>query len=66
MLDRKKFYIDGKWVSPKNPKDIQVVDPATEKNCAVISLGTSEDVDAAVLLQKKLLKLGLSQKKKKD
>ena len=53
MLDRKKFYIDGKWVSPKNSKEIQVVDPATEKNCAVISLGTAEDVDAAVTAAKK-------------
>ena len=32
MLDKKKFYIDGTWGSPKNPKEIQVVDPATEKN----------------------------------
>ena len=53
MLDKKKFYIDGKWIPPKSSKEIQVVDPATEKNCAVISLGTSEDVDAAVTSAKK-------------
>ncbi len=34
MLDKKNFYIDGKWVAPKNLKEIQVIDPATEKNCA--------------------------------
>jgi len=66
MLDKKNFYIDGKWVSPKNPKEIQVINPATEKNCAVISLGGPEDVDAAVTAAKKALKLGdLHQKKKK-
>jgi len=52
MLNKKNFYIDGKWVAPKNPKEIQVIDPATEKNCAVISLGGSEDVDAAVIAAK--------------
>ena len=53
MLDKKKFYINGQWVFSKNPKEIQVIDPATEKNCAVISLGGVEDVDAAVAAAKK-------------
>ena len=53
MLDKKNFYINGKWVSPKNLKEIQVIDPATEKNCAVISLGGAGDVDAAVAAAKK-------------
>ena len=34
---KKKFYINGQWVAPKSPKEIQVIDPATEKSCAVIS-----------------------------
>ena len=53
MIDKKKFYINGQWVSPKNPKEIQVIDPATEKKCAVISLGGTEDVNAAVTAAKK-------------
>ena len=39
MLDQKKFYINGEWVSPKKPNDIKVIDPSTEEECAVISLG---------------------------
>ena len=37
MLDKKNFYINGKWVSPKNSTEIKVIDPATENECAVIS-----------------------------
>ena len=55
MIDKKKFYINGKWVAPKSPKEIQVIDPATEKNCAVISLGSVEDVNSAVTSAKKAL-----------
>ena len=53
MLDKKKFYINGQWVAPKNSGEIQVIDPATEKNCAVISLGSADDVNAAVIAAKK-------------
>ena len=53
MLDKKKFYINGKWVSAKNPKEIKVIDPATEKGCAVISLGGKDDVNTAVIAAKK-------------
>jgi len=53
MLDKKKFYINGQWVAPKNSREIQVIDPATEKNCAVISLGNADDVNAAVIAAKK-------------
>ena len=52
MFEKKNFYINGKWIDPKNQKDIQVIDPATEKSCAVISLGGKEDVNAAVLAAK--------------
>ena len=38
-MNKNKFYINGEWVFPKNQKEIQVIDPATEKNCAIISLG---------------------------
>ena len=52
MLDKKLFYINGKWVSPKNSKEIKVIDPATEKECAVISLGAKNDVNEAVIAAK--------------
>jgi len=53
VLDKKNFYINGQWVAPKNSGEIQVIDPATEKNCAVISLGSVDDVNAAVIAAKK-------------
>jgi aldehyde dehydrogenase (NAD+) len=48
MENKKNFYIDGKWVAPKSKKEIKVINPATEEDCAVISLGNKEDVDLAV------------------
>jgi len=48
MIDKKNFYINGKWVAPTNPKEIKVIDPATEKPCAIISSGDKNDIDLAV------------------
>ena len=48
MLDKKKFYINGQWVAPKKPNDLKVIDPSTEEECAVISIGGEEDVNYAV------------------
>jgi aldehyde dehydrogenase (NAD+) len=56
MIERRNFYINGSWVPPKNPKDIEVINPATEKNCAVISLGSKEDINDAVLAAKEAFK----------
>ena len=56
MLEKKNFYINGSWVAPKNPKDINVINPATEKSCAVISLGSKEDVNDAVIAAKEAFK----------
>jgi len=53
MENKKNFYIDGKWVIPKSKQEIKVINPATEENCAVISLGNKEDVDHAVKAAKK-------------
>ena len=53
MENKKNFYIDGKWVVPKSKEEIKVVNPATEENCAVISLGNKDDVDLAVSSAKK-------------
>jgi aldehyde dehydrogenase (NAD+) len=43
-----KFYIDGAWVEPAQPKLFDVVNPATEEVAGQISLGSSQDVDRAV------------------
>ena len=56
MSDKKKFYINGKWVSPKSNKSIQVINPATEEVCAEISLGSKEDFNDAVLSAKEAFK----------
>ena len=45
MENKKKFYIDGKWLEPKSKQEIKVINPATEENSAVISLGNKDDVD---------------------
>ncbi len=48
MIEKREFYIDGKWVKPAVANDLEVIDPATEEPCAVISLGSGADVDRAV------------------
>jgi len=48
MRDYLKFYIDGKWVDPVNPRALEVENPATEQVCGHISLGSKADVDRAV------------------
>ncbi len=53
MLDKKNFYINGEWVSPSKPNDYEVINPSNEEPCAIISLGTKEDTDAAVSAAKK-------------
>ncbi len=50
-LDR--IYIGGEWVSPTGGQSIDVVNPATEEACAVLSLGSSTDVDLAVAAARK-------------
>ena len=53
MLDKKSFYIDGKWVSPTEPRNYKVIDPSNEEPCAEISLAGKKDVDKAVKAAKK-------------
>ena len=53
MENKKNFYINGKWVTPKSKEEIKVIDPATEENCAIISLGNKDDVNDAVSAAKK-------------
>ena len=53
MLDKRNFYINGKWVKPKKSNDFNVINPSDEDSFAVISLGSKEDLDAAVESAKK-------------
>ncbi len=55
MIERRDFYIDGRWVAPAQPRDCAVIDPSTEEACAVISLGGKADTDAAVAAAKAAL-----------
>ena len=48
MLEKRSFYIDGRWVAPARARDCEVVNPSDETPCAVISLGAKDDVDRAV------------------
>ncbi|WP_306145971.1 aldehyde dehydrogenase family protein [Roseibium sp. MMSF_3412] len=48
MMEKRQFFIDGAWVDPAEARDLEVINPATEKAVAVISLGTAADVDRAV------------------
>ena len=52
MLDKRKFYINGEWVNPSKPNDLDVINPSIEETCAVISLGSEADTNAAVAAAK--------------
>lgn len=45
--DYLSFYINGQWVKPASGQTLDVINPATEAAFTQISLGTSDDVDAA-------------------
>jgi aldehyde dehydrogenase (NAD+) len=53
MKDCRQFYIDGKWVSPTEPHDFEVINPASEQPIATITLGSAVDVDRAVAAAKR-------------
>ena len=48
MEKKTHFYIDGKWMAPATPNELDVINPADETAYATISLGSKADVDAAV------------------
>ena len=56
MLDKRKFYIDGKWVDPIKPNDLEVINPATEKPIAWISMGTAADIDRTLEIARQVLR----------
>ncbi len=52
MIEKRDFYINGRWVAPVSPHDLAVIDPSTEESCATISIGSVADADAAVAAAK--------------
>ncbi len=48
MIDKSKFYINGKWVNPSKKNDFNVINPSDEKPFAYISLGSEIDINNAV------------------
>ena len=52
MLEKKNFYINGNWVKPAKTNDFKVINPSNEEPFAIISLGSKEDTDAAVMAAK--------------
>lgn len=52
MQDKRKFYINGSWVKPRDGTDFEVINPSTEEAFAVISLGGETDANAAIAAAK--------------
>lgn len=48
MNENLKFYINGEWVDPLEPRTLDVINPATEDAIGRVSLGSAADVDRAV------------------
>jgi len=63
MLDKRKFYINGQWVEPSKKNDFDVINPSDESVCAVISLGSQDDTNAAVAAARAALPLWSSSSK---
>ena len=53
MREYMKFYIDGQWVDPITPRQLDVINPANEDVCGHISIGSAADVDKAVKAARK-------------
>lgn len=53
MINKRQFYIDGAWVDPQVKRDHPVIDPSNEEVCAIVSLGSDADTDAAVAAAKR-------------
>ena len=64
MIDKRKFYINGKWVNPYTSNDFEVCNPSNENTYALISLGSKKDVDIAVEASKEAFsKWSITEKK---
>ncbi|WP_417691181.1 aldehyde dehydrogenase family protein [Roseibium sp.] len=53
MFTLNKFYIDGAWVDPSATETMPVMNPASNSQIGVLSLGNGDDVNAAVAAAKK-------------
>lgn len=53
IIEKREFYIDGRWVAPEVPSDFDVINPATEEKVAIISMGSQADVEKAVAAAKR-------------
>jgi aldehyde dehydrogenase (NAD+) len=53
MREYLKFYIDGQWVDPVEPRSLDVDNPTTEQVSGKIALGADADVDKAVKAARK-------------
>lgn len=53
MMESHKMWIDGRWVSSVSGKVYTVVNPATEKEIALVPKGDERDVDMAVKAARK-------------
>ena len=47
-----KYYINGAWVTPSSTTEFPVMNPATEQQIGVITLGNEDDVNRAVAAAK--------------
>jgi len=47
QYEYRKFFINGEWTEPDEPRELAVINPATEQPAGVISLGNARDVDRA-------------------
>ena len=52
MIEKRQFYINGKWINSVDGRDYKVINPSTEEPVAVISLGGQADTDASVAAAK--------------
>lgn len=53
MRELLQHYIDGQWIDSEGGERLEVINPATEEACAVITAGTAADVDKAVAAARK-------------
>jgi aldehyde dehydrogenase (NAD+) len=57
MIDAKKFYINGEWITPTNSETIDVINPANEKVFTSIGSGCVNDINKAVDAAKEAFKI---------
>ena len=51
--DNRQFYIDGGWVDPVEPREFNVINPATEEVLSDCARGSREQLNLAVAAAKR-------------